>query len=121
CLRPRWDASEPATVRPSRQLHGVTTELFNQFVSHHAQRCQRLVRVSPERLRNRPPHPSIHLVSIHVSVNQRRILPVNILIPVGRHNGGNVPVLLNQNREKFLQSTATLNHVLHVKGRPKRI
>src|SRR5699024_4592102 len=30
-------------------------------------------------------------VSIHVSVNQRRILPVNILIPVGRHNGGNVP------------------------------
>src|SRR5699024_2528776 len=100
---------------------GVTPKLFYQFVSHETQSCQRLVRVSPERLGDRPPHASIHLVSIHISVNQRRILLVNVLIPISRHNGSNVPVLLNQDREEFLQSAATLNHVLHVKGRPKSV
>src|SRR5699024_2798903 len=106
----RWNTRIGTVVTVCRADYRVSPKLFHQFVSDETQGCQRLVRVSPERLGDRPPHASIHLVSIHISVNQRRILLVNVLIPISRHNGGNVPVLLYQNRKEFLQSAATLNH-----------
>src|SRR5699024_8967512 len=118
CIRTRWNTRIGTVVTVCRADYRVSPKLFHQFVRDHSQSRQSLVRVSPERLGYRPPHASIHLVSIHISVNQRRILLVNVLIPISRHNGSNVPVLLNQDREKFLQSASTLNHVLHVEGRP---
>src|SRR5699024_9966236 len=104
CIRTRWNTRIGTVVTVCRADYRVSPRLFHQFVSHHPQSRQSQVRVSPERLGDRPPHASIHLVSIHISVNQRRILLVNVLIPISRHNGSNVPVLLNQNRVEFLQS-----------------